>query len=263
MESSKIGQTVGNGFPRNFNDPNLHHDFVLLLFFESKIDEYQGLRRKYCHKFQFFKKKILFYLPSSAYVSIVMDTKSNEEDKSKCAKFLEASLDWNFVKFVKDKMEELGCSTNNNEVFAFKCVKCNNRNVIGSFHRREDGKKELFICEDNVEDFGLGKKSVRRAVLHELIHAYDTCRVKLDQDNCDHLACTEIRAALLSGDCDMKIEWVRRNYGWRAQGTNCVKRRAELSIAGHSACAGSKAKESVERVFEACYSDTAPFETKF
>lgn len=29
-------------------------------------------------------------------------------------------------------------------------------------------------------------------IAHELIHAYDQCRVKLDRSNCLHVACTEV-----------------------------------------------------------------------
>jgi hypothetical protein len=38
---------------------------------------------------------------------------------------------------------------------------------------------------------------------HELVHAYDHCRAYVDWSNCVHHACSEIRAANLSGDCSM------------------------------------------------------------
>lgn len=38
---------------------------------------------------------------------------------------------------------------------------------------------------------------------HELVHAYDHCRAFVDWSNCVHHACSEIRAAHLSGDCRM------------------------------------------------------------
>ena len=41
---------------------------------------------------------------------------------------------------------------------------------------------------------------VSHALTHELVHAYDHCRaVNLDWTNCQHHACSEIRAAALSG----------------------------------------------------------------
>jgi inner membrane protease ATP23 len=43
-------------------------------------------------------------------------------------------------------------------------------------------------------------------MVHELIHAIDLCRTKMDPlNNCMHMACTEIRAENLSGECD----WTR------------------------------------------------------
>jgi hypothetical protein len=37
---------------------------------------------------------------------------------------------------------------------------------------------------------------MQRPVVHELIHAYDYCRVKnFDQTNCDQIACTEVTTA--------------------------------------------------------------------
>ena len=38
---------------------------------------------------------------------------------------------------------------------------------------------------------------------HELVHAYDHCRAYVDWSNCVHHACSEVRAANLSGDCKM------------------------------------------------------------
>jgi mitochondrial inner membrane protease ATP23 len=122
----------------------------------------------------------------------------------------------------------------------------------------------VIVCKDNVEQLGVNKEHVRRTVLHELIHAYDHCRAKIDSRDCQHLACTEVRAALLSGDCDMTNEWKRRNFRIKGQGAECAKRRAELSVAQHECCKGEgAAKAAVERVFDRCYADTAPFEAKF
>lgn len=39
-------------------------------------------------------------------------------------------------------------------------------------------------------------------MLSQLVHAYDAARQRLDLDNPDSLACSEVRAARLSGECD-------------------------------------------------------------
>ena len=191
-------------------------------------------------------------------------TKSGSlKGETRCETFLKKALGHSYIRFVREKMHDLGCDTSKEENFTFKCQPCGTNKVIGYFTAAEDGSKGVIICEDNVEEYKLTAEHVERTVLHELVHAYDTCRAKVDCNDCLHLACTEIRAALLSGDCDMFSEWKRRNFGFKGQGMACVKRRAELSVAGHPKCAGDKAKEAVEAVFDLCYSDTMPFEQKF
>lgn len=48
----------------------------------------------------------------------------------------------------------------------------------------------------------------RRVLLHELLHAFDFARAKIDTSNCEHIACTEIRAVNLSEQCGL---WASRN----------------------------------------------------
>jgi hypothetical protein len=44
------------------------------------------------------------------------------------------------------------------------------------------------------------QEEISHALTHELVHAYDHCRARnLDWTNCQHHACSEIRAATLSG----------------------------------------------------------------
>ena len=134
---------------------------------------------------------------------------------------------------------------------------CNNETIIGKY---DHGK--IQICSDNVDKYRLSSDQVSRTVLHELIHAYDDCRVEFDETNCSHIACTEIRAALLSGDCDFMTEIQRRNFGIKSQGEKCVRRRAELSVIAHPQCA-SIGKQVVDSVFQQCFNDFAPFTKKF
>lgn len=47
----------------------------------------------------------------------------------------------------------------------------------------------------------------RRVLLHELLHAFDFARAKIDTNNCKHIACTEIRATNLSEQCGL---WASR-----------------------------------------------------
>lgn len=65
-------------------------------------------------------------------------------------------------------------------------------------------------------------------MVHESIHAFDACRVKLDSNNCTHLACTEIRAANLSTDCNFSTEVARGIY--KLQGQQQVRARACVCV---------------------------------
>jgi inner membrane protease ATP23 len=103
---------------------------------------------------------------------------------------------------------------------------------------------------------------VNNALVHELIHAYDHCRAAtLDWSACQHHACSEIRAATLSGDCTFRQEAARGNWTLRAGAQACAARRAALSVAMNPHCAGpGVARKAVDAVFDKCFADTAPFD---
>jgi len=180
------------------------------------------------------------------------------DQMERCESLRDKALGSIYVKFVREKMEALGCSTLE-PAFAIACEPCNDSTLVGRF---DSSNLKLVLCADNIAKHKLSQSHVERTVFHELIHAYDYCRVDLDLNDCQHIACTEVRAAHLSGDCDMKTELERRNVGFKGQGGRCARRRAELSVASHPHCAGPKAAEAVSAVFDRCYQDTAPFTTK-
>ncbi|KAJ0402085.1 hypothetical protein ATCC90586_000270 [Pythium insidiosum] len=67
-----------------------------------------------------------------------------------------------------------------------------------------------------------------------------------------------VRAAALSGDCDWKYEFFRKNFNVAKQHQICTRRRAKLSIQSNPSCQG-KEDECLDKVFESCYKDVAPF----
>ena len=106
---------------------------------------------------------------------------------------------------------------------------------------------------------------IQDAVTHELIHAYDHCRIKMDYGNCYHIACTEIRAANFSLDCKPSREWLRGNLtltsslsSFAGHKPKCVRRRALLSLKGVPFCS-KDAETFVDTVFQTCYNDLEPF----
>lgn len=126
-----------------------------------------------------------------------------------------------------------------------------------------DTSRRLVVLNPSVPSAYMNQKEWTRAITHELIHAYDHCRVVLDPTSCKQNACTEIRAANLSGDCDFGVEFSRLGipipFGGHQQ--KCVKRRALASINMHPSCVGSDTKKVVDDVWDVCYADTAPFPT--
>jgi hypothetical protein len=56
---------------------------------------------------------------------------------------------------------------------------------------------QVVICHNHLSR----QEEIEHALTHELIHAYDHCRASnIDWTNCQHHACSEIRAASLSGE---------------------------------------------------------------
>jgi inner membrane protease ATP23 len=157
-----------------------------------------------------------------------------------------------FVKFMIEKLAESGCKVGDD---FFKIRHCDAQ--VGGGFRAPDG---VIMCYNHLAS----QEEVTHALTHELIHAYDHCRAKnLDWCNCEHHACSEIRAASLSGDCNFKMELLRGHYNIAKQHQACVKRRALLSVSMNPYCQGKGVAEAaVERAFATCFNDTRPFDRR-
>ena len=104
---------------------------------------------------------------------------------------------------------------------------------------------------------------LRRVLAHELVHAFDFARAKLDVNDKQHVACTEIRAWNLSGECEL---W--RKFGdyaaddplglrmWSRK-QRCVKEGALRSMGG-----SQDDMIAINDVFERCFRDHWPFTTE-
>ncbi|XP_076862560.1 mitochondrial inner membrane protease ATP23 homolog isoform X2 [Brachyhypopomus gauderio] len=101
---------------------------------------------------------------------------------------------------------------------------------------------------------------MNRVVTHELIHAFDHCRAHVDWfNNFKHLACSEIRAANLSGECSFTNELSRLNFGLNQQHQECVRRCALRSILAVRKISREKAEKVLDEVFDSCFHDHTPF----
>lgn len=142
------------------------------------------------------------------------------------------------------------------------CTK-SRQEILDQFQREKDGKTKLFLrpeiylCQEHVT----GPHHANTILAHELIHAIDMCRGKMDPlHNCMQLACTEIRAENLSGECNMKWEFMRGKLNsYLGHGQECVRRRAIDSVKANPNCT-QNAEVYVEAAMERCYKDTFPFE---
>lgn len=154
------------------------------------------------------------------------------QDKSKCEQYVQTALKRDVtVQFLYERLLQLGCRPPDDLI---RCVDCGTKPVAGGFgvveeidstptrnacaqtqqeintliSKQNDGKAKLkllpdiFLCQQNIQS----ETHARESIAHELIHAIDMCRTKMDPiNNCIHMACTEIRAENLAGEC----HWVR------------------------------------------------------
>mmetsp|Transcript_7528 Transcript_7528/g.17071 ORF Transcript_7528/g.17071 Transcript_7528/m.17071 type:complete len:256 (+) Transcript_7528:203-970(+) len=218
------------------------------------------------------------------------------KDKETCEKYVKNGLNRNVtVQFLYERLLLLGCRPPDNLI---RCLDCKDSQRGGGFgaveeidvaatgdkkkvnkddscaqtkkeidallaKQKDGGAKlklvpEIYLCQQHLRS----ETHAQEAMVHELIHAVDMCRTKMDPiKNCIHLACTEIRAENLSGEC----HWLRELQSGRlgtnfvGHGAECVKRRAQLSVKANPNCA-DKAAEYVDAAFERCYKDTFPFD---
>lgn len=134
--------------------------------------------------------------------------------------------------------------------------------IAGGFSPSEPGqspsKSGILICSNRI----MNKKHLEDTLAHEMIHWWDHCRFKVDWSDLRQHACSEVRAASLSGDCRWGREMRRANFGLFKQHQECARRRAVISITGNPACKSEQhAKDVVDDVFQSCFNDTRPFDT--
>ena len=210
----------------------------------------------------------------------------------KCNSWVESGLTGNkAIQFMVQRLVDLGCAPPDRFI---QCVDCERpaaggfgmveENVISKntkslkdlgdpcsnltgqdlqklMEREKDGtsrlqiKPEIFICQQYMESELMTHKTLH----HELVHAVDMCRTKMDPlRNCIHMACTEVRAENLSGECSFFRELPRMER-FKGHGAECVKRRAILSVRANPNCT-ARADDYVNAAFDRCFADTYPYD---
>ncbi|CCG84655.1 protein of unknown function [Taphrina deformans PYCC 5710] len=158
------------------------------------------------------------------------------------------------VLFMLNELKKVGCELPTESISCEPCVA-----QKGGFQPGHGVK----ICSNQVVQTG----EVEKTLMHELIHAFDHCRFKVDWMNSKHHACSEIRAASLSGECGWWREYKAGNTGMTdiaKHHQDCVRRRAIRSVAVHPKVKDQEeAKFLVNAVFDSCFQDTRPFERMY
>ena len=116
---------------------------------------------------------------------------------------------------------------------------------------------QILLCQNRLQ--GKSQDYVDTVVSHELVHSFDFCRAQVQFADVRHHACTEVRAANLSGECSWWREVKRGVLQWSGHQEKCVRRRAIVSVLGNPAVRDvDDARQVVASVFDRCYRDLQP-----
>eukprot|EP01063_Lacrimia_lanifica_P011472 TRINITY_DN18244_c0_g2_i1.p1 TRINITY_DN18244_c0_g2~~TRINITY_DN18244_c0_g2_i1.p1 ORF type:complete len:243 (+),score=83.12 TRINITY_DN18244_c0_g2_i1:73-801(+) len=194
------------------------------------------------------------------------DPWQDKQDKDHCERLLDKVFTGSRnVKFLIEELHMLGASMDRGRV---KCVDATQATTLsgqGGYLWKdvpEAGlvRGDIVLAQRENQSYHAVATSLR----HELLHAFDDARAKVDPTNCLHHACSEIRAARLSGECALGNEMLRGRSLATGDGTNlsqgeqCVKRRATLSVSHNPSCA-RMAQHAASTVWEQCIKDNAPY----
>ncbi|KAI0887259.1 peptidase M76 family-domain-containing protein [Annulohypoxylon maeteangense] len=194
------------------------------------------------------------------------ESRYREHEARDCAR-CEEFRDWAFaysptVRFLHEKINALNGNLDASNV---SCKRCPTRlTEDGNVYRSSGGfhpSHGILICANEVSN----RHHFEDILSHEMVHAWDHLRWKVDfmaEKGLKHAACTEIRAAMLSGECRWTREaWKRGNWTLTQQFQDCVRKRAVLSLLARPKCKDDvQAVKVVNQVWDSCFSDTRPFD---
>ncbi|KZF21563.1 hypothetical protein L228DRAFT_283712 [Xylona heveae TC161] len=176
-----------------------------------------------------------------------------ERDCKRCEADRDYLLQYSpIIRFLRTNIQQLSPDSDIN-ASNIRCRRCDKRQN-GGF---EPGYG-IQICANEMRN----QSHLEDTMAHEMVHAYDHLRFKVDRGNLRHQACTEIRASTLSGECRFTREFFTRGQ-WKIteQLQECVRRRATLSMMGRPGVKDDvHAARVVNEVWDSCFSDTRPFD---
>ncbi|XP_060566415.1 mitochondrial inner membrane protease ATP23 homolog [Ruditapes philippinarum] len=116
---------------------------------------------------------------------------------------------------------------------------------------------QVVVCQNVIKN----RAACCNVLSHEMLHAFDHCRAKLDISNIEHMACTEVRAANMF-HCTLVSAFANgeaKPWNYLNRHVNCVKRKAMTSIMVVRNVTEQEASDAVDKVFNRCYNDLEPF----
>ncbi|KAM3081146.1 Mitochondrial inner membrane protease atp23 [Clarireedia jacksonii] len=183
-----------------------------------------------------------------------------KRDCEQCEKWRDYNLKYSpTVIFMQKNIRELNGKLDEENI---RCRRCPaRRGEDGRLVRQGGGFSPdhgIQLCANEMRN----RNHVEDTMAHEMVHAWDHLRWKVDWGDLKHAACSEIRAASLSGECRWTREfWVKNNWKLTQQHQNCVRKKAIQSVLARPWCKDDvQAVKVVNEVWDSCYSDTRPFD---
>lgn len=182
------------------------------------------------------------------------DARYSEIDCKRCEDQRDYLLQYSpIVRYMSDQISRLGGDLNRENIRCRTCA----TGQLGGF----DHKYGILLCANYID-----KRSMLEDVLsHEMVHAWDHLRFKtsLSHDaSLREVACSEIRASNLSGECRWSNEFFRNKVlKFNRHHQDCVRRRAVISVKMRPNCPDDlTAVKVVNEVWDSCSRDTRPFD---
>ncbi|RDW59656.1 putative mitochondrial inner membrane protease atp23 [Coleophoma cylindrospora] len=186
--------------------------------------------------------------------------RNEARDCKKCEEWRDYVMEYSpIIRFMNKNIQSLNGDLNKDNIM---CRRCPTRiNEKGQRVRQGGGFSPdhgIQICANEMRNQG----HLEDTLAHEMVHAFDHLRFKVDWADLRHAACTEIRASSLSGECRWTREFfTRNNWTVTQQHQACVRNRAVRSVMSRPSCKDDvQAVKVVNEVWDSCYADTRPFD---
>ena len=167
----------------------------------------------------------------------------------KCNLFSKSAFGWWKVKTMMHALSAMNAPVD------LACIRCPQE----APHRAGYSPKHnvVWVCSNHVWN----PFEFRRLVAHELVHAFDFARAKVDPKNLKHIACSEVRAWNLSGECELWTKsWDYFGGQYVGERKRCVRSSSVESVKQSGLKPSDQEAEAVvDEIFEKCRKDYWPF----